>query len=137
MRGGRRPWIIWPGMARVATLELFLYFGIGALPEAPQILRHLHWLLPGRQQMQYHGYAALGNAWRVGQAKQFLQLHCQQGRLTARVVQFAAHAAGHGDLARRMFIDCAPLRIIQPYTQRLAEIFAGQLAEFALALQRR
>ena len=37
----RRPWIIRPRMARIATLQFAPNLGVGALPEALQILGHL------------------------------------------------------------------------------------------------
>src|SRR6185437_12907990 len=41
MGGHGMPRIIRPRMARIASLQFLFYLGIGALPEAAQVLRHL------------------------------------------------------------------------------------------------
>src|SRR6185437_11784412 len=58
MRGRRAPRIVGPGMPRVAPLQFLLHLGVGALPEAFQILCHLDRPARGREQVQGHRYAA-------------------------------------------------------------------------------
>src|SRR6185437_13060126 len=71
MRRRRRPRIVGPWMPRVAPLQFLLHLGIGAFPEALQILRDLDRAAGGRQQVQGNGDAAAAYAGGVGQAEQF------------------------------------------------------------------
>ena len=122
-------------MARIAALELLLHLGVGALPEALQILRDLDRPARRRQQVQRHRHAAAADARRVGEAEQFLQLHRQHRWLAGCVFEPAALPAGHGELIGCLRVERAALLVIEHGGERLRQRFASQRVEPALAFE--
>ena len=89
MRRLRGPRIIRPGVFGVAAFHFFFDFGVGAFPEAFEVLCDLQWAATGGEQVQGEGNAAGGDAWGIGEAEEFLEFHRQHRGVAVAVMDRA------------------------------------------------
>ena len=118
LRAARRegvPWILRPGVLRVAAAQFLSDLAIAPGPEPRQVRGHLHGPAGRRKQLQQHGLPAAGDARRVRAAEHLLDAHRQHGAL-AGVVQPEAGSGGDLDVGRRKLVQAPALR---PGEQRL------------------
>src|SRR4051812_22639935 len=91
-RGRRRfPGIVGPGVLRITSAKLFPNLGIGAIPEAPEVARHLDRPSVRRQQREPDRFLAYPDSGGVGKAEELLELH--RGRHASVVVVLETHGA--------------------------------------------
>src|SRR5436305_15058668 len=95
MRRPRRPWIIWPGMSRVAGAQLLAHFRIRVVPEAAQVAGDLDGTAVRREERQHHRLVPPADPRRLGEAEELLQLHRRGHRPI--VVVFEARGAAAWD----------------------------------------
>ena len=123
-------------MLRIPPLHLFPDLGIGRVPEAAQVRGHLQRLASRRQQVQQQRDAAVGDARRVGQAEQLLQLHREHRGLAVRVLDAALHAGRHGDAHGRELVDALAQRPVHARLQRVRQVVLAQRLQPCLADER-
>src|SRR5579875_3302582 len=104
---------------------------VAAAPEAGEIARHLHRAPRWRQEMQHDGNAALGDAGRLGEAEELLELDRERRRLAGRVIERDLAPAGHAQPRGRFLIEPAPLSRIEPIGEDAREIEAGEVGAAA------
>jgi hypothetical protein len=79
--------IVWPDMAGIAALHLLLDVVPGAFPKARKIARRLDRAMRGREQLQSHGNAALGERRMAREAEELMHAHREQGAAQRRIVE--------------------------------------------------
>ena len=141
MRRHRVPRIVRPRVFRIPPLHFLLHFRIGAFPETAQVLRDLQRPSCRRQQVQGERHATLGDARRLREAEQFLQLHRQHRRcgfavVVERVADVALHARRHRDARGREPVDALAQVPVDAGFQRFGQCVRRQRIQPGLAGER-
>src|SRR5258708_2275955 len=97
-------------MPRISAAEFLAYLWIEPLPETGEILRHLHWPLVGRKQVDHHIHLSIGDRRRFAHAEEVLQAGGDPGRLIGGITHARPEPPGQADALPRHLLP--PLSLI-------------------------